>query len=167
MENTKNNIKAREALVAYDELVRATGRVNALLENQLQSFDLTMSQFRVLEEVKRHGPMNYKGLGEMLVCTGGNITHLAVNLESRGLAITQADTRDARKKVLHLTPEGEKLMAKIFPLRVKLVRAQMSALNSREQQTLRRLCQKLGDGDVLKFMSEITRWDVKQVEVEV
>jgi hypothetical protein len=35
----------------------------------------------------------------------------------------------------------------------------MSALNNREQETLRRLCQKLGDGDPVKFVLELTAVD--------
>jgi MarR family transcriptional regulator, 2-MHQ and catechol-resistance regulon repressor len=163
-ENTKNNRKAQGALDAYAELMQATDRVNALLDRQFESFDLTTSQFRVLEAVKDNGPLSYTGIAEKLVCTGGNITHLAANLEQRGLALLKADTRDTRKKMVHLTPEGEKLMARIFPVRTKLVRAQMSALGNREQETLRRLCRKLGEGDVLKFVSEMTRWDVEEME---
>ena len=163
-ENTKNNRKNQGAMDAYSELIHATDRVNALLENQLQSFELTTSQFRVLEAVRDHGPMSYTGLGEKLLCTGGNITHLALNLEQRGLALLKADARDTRKKMVHLTPEGEKLLGKLFPLRAKLVRAQMSTLADREQETLRRLCRKLGEGDVLKFVSEMTRWDAEEME---
>ncbi len=166
-ENTKNNRKTRGALDAYTELIQATDKMNALLDRQLESFELTTNQFRVLEEVKRHGSLSFTGLGERLICTGGNITHLAGHLERRGLTILEADARDARKRMVRLTAEGEKLMAKIYPLRAKVVRAQMSTLGNREQETLRRLCRKLVEGDAVKFVNEMTRWDAEEMEAGV
>jgi hypothetical protein len=38
----------------------------------------------------------------------------------------------------------------------------MRALHGREQLTLSRLCRKLREGDVLKFVSEITHEDVEE-----
>jgi hypothetical protein len=40
-----------------------------------------------------------------------------------------------------------------------MVRAQMCALNYSQQQALSRLCQKLVEGDAMRFVLEITRPD--------
>jgi hypothetical protein len=47
------------------------------------------------------------------------------------------------------------LIAEAFPLHAMLVRAQMSVLDVREQETLCRLCRKLSQGDPGRFILEL------------
>jgi len=61
--------------------------------------------------------------------------------------------------MIHVTTEGKKLLVKILPMRAKLIRAQMAVLGKGEQEELARLCKKLGTGDVLKFVRELTTVD--------
>ena len=37
----------------------------------------------------------------------------------------------------------------------------MRAINAREQESLSRICRKLREGDVVRFISEMTHWDVE------
>jgi hypothetical protein len=45
---------------------------------------------------------------------------------------------------IHLTPRGRALIARVFPKHVEAVVKEMSALDPREQEALRRICRKLG-----------------------
>lgn len=156
---SKKEGKTGRALGSYLSLVRATEAVQALLRRQLMSFDLTMSQFQALETLLHLGPTTQKLLGEKVLCGESNMTVVTGNLEARGLVVRRGHEKDRRKVGVHLTPEGHALIAKVFPLHVKLVRAQMSALNDREQKTLRRLCSKLGHGNPWKFLLEMSKFD--------
>jgi hypothetical protein len=49
----------------------------------------------------------------------------------------------------------------ILPRHAKVVKAFMRALMGREQLSLSRLCNKLRERDVLKFVSEMTHEDVE------
>jgi|SRR5271170_4319007 len=160
----KAESETERALSAYLALVRASESVVALLRRQLMSFDLTMSQFQALEALLHLGPMNQRALGEKLFSSESNMTVVTGNLVARGLVTRQGHEKDRRKVMVHLTPEGQKLIAKVFPKHVRVVRAQMSALNTREQDTLRRLCKKLGHGNPMKFLVEMTRVDSDGVE---
>jgi len=108
--------------------------------------------------------MSQKLLGEKLLCSESNVTVVVGNLEARGLVTRQGHEQDRRKVMVHLTGKGQKLVAQAFPKHVKLIRAQMSALNTREQDTLRRLCKKLGHGNPMKFVLEMTRVDSEEVQ---
>jgi MarR family transcriptional regulator, 2-MHQ and catechol-resistance regulon repressor len=164
MAASKAESETEQTLSSYLALVRATESVLALLRRQLMSFDLSMSQFQALEALLHLGPMSQKLLGEKLLCGESNMTVVTGNLEARGLVIRKGHEKDRRKVVVHLTPEGQKLIAKVFPLHVKVIRAQMSALNARERDTLRRLCTKLGHGNPMKFLLEMSRFDSDEVE---
>ena len=161
---SKAESETEQVLSSYLALVRATESVGALLRRQLMSFDLTMSQFHVLEALLHLGPMSQKLLGEKLLCSESNVTVVVGNLEARGLVTRQGHEQDRRKVMVHLTGKGQKLVAQAFPKHVKLIRAQMSALNTREQDTLRRLCKKLGHGNPMKFVLEMTRVDSEEVQ---
>jgi MarR family 2-MHQ and catechol resistance regulon transcriptional repressor len=154
----------QRALGAYANLVHAAESVNVLLGRQLDSFGLTMGQFRVLEGLLHAGPMSQVALSERLLCGHSNIVFLIGNLEKRGLVVRRAHERDKRSRMVHLTPGGQKLIARVFPLHADLIRAQMSALMNREQETLRRLCEKLGRGDPVRFALTLMRMDADEGE---
>jgi hypothetical protein len=58
-----------------------------------------------------------------------------------------------------LTDAGKNLAGEILPKRAKVLRAKMCVLRKHEQEHLDRLCQKLAQGDAVKFMMEITLED--------
>jgi len=151
--------RAQRALDAYRNMVRATESLGALLSRQLATFGLTLSQFELLAALLQGGPLSQAELVEALLSSNSNMNLVTGNLHKRGLVVRRAHERDRRKVMVHLTPAGQKLIAKVFPRHCKVVRARMSALLDREQETLRRLCEKLDLGNVMKFVSELTAVD--------
>jgi MarR family 2-MHQ and catechol resistance regulon transcriptional repressor len=152
---------------AYRNLVRATESVSLLLVRQMDSFGLTMSQFRVLEMLLHEGPMSQARLSEKLFREESNISVTTTNLVKGGLVARQTNEERRRKVTIRLTSEGQKLISKVYPLHANVVRAQMAALNGREQETLRRLCRTLAGGDPVKFLLEIRKlevWDEDEPE---
>ncbi len=150
------------ALAAYSHLADALGRLNQLLENQLRGFDLTPGQFQVLETLAREGPMNQAQLAAHTWRTDGDVYQVLKRLTRRGLVVRRAHDTDGRKRQVHLTPEGRKLISRVLPLREQVIRARMSVLKKREQQNLARLCQKLAEGDPVKFMLQLTSEDATE-----
>lgn len=66
--------------------------------------------------------------------------------------------------VIRLTMEGEALIANVFRKHAKVVKAQMRALEGREQQSLSKLCGKLRRGDMKRFVEELMMDDVEGEE---
>jgi MarR family 2-MHQ and catechol resistance regulon transcriptional repressor len=85
-------------------------------------------------------------LGEKLLRSGGNITLVIDNLEKHGLVRRERQTEDRRTIVIHLTPKGLRLIKRVFPGHAKMILKEMSQLEPKEQEDLRRLCRKLGTG---------------------
>jgi MarR family 2-MHQ and catechol resistance regulon transcriptional repressor len=148
------------ALGAYNQLSAALASLNQLLENQLYGFNLTTGQLQVLEAVLRRGPMNQAELAAHTWRTDGDIYQVLQRLTRRGLVVRRAHETDGRKRTVHLTPEGRKLITKVLPLREGVIRARMSVLTKREQLHLERICRKLAEGDPVKFVLQLTREDV-------
>jgi MarR family 2-MHQ and catechol resistance regulon transcriptional repressor len=151
--------RTQRAVNAYRDLRRAAAKLTVLHDKQLRGFQLTATQYDLLEALLYAGPATLTEIAERILCTQSNATVVAANCVKRGWIVLRTQANDRRKLRVHLTPEGRRLIATVFPLYAKMVRAQMCALNYSQQQALSRLCQKLAEGDAVRFVLEITRPD--------
>jgi MarR family 2-MHQ and catechol resistance regulon transcriptional repressor len=156
MTAAKIDPKTEAAVTAYRQLRRAADTLGHLLGQQLTSFGVSPGQFRVLEALLVNGPMRQDKLGKEIFYDPRSMRYLTASLEKDVLIAKLRDQEDRRFPMVHLTPQGRSLITKLFPRQAKLIRAQMIALGAREQGMLKRLCEKLADGDVNRFVREIT-----------
>jgi MarR family 2-MHQ and catechol resistance regulon transcriptional repressor len=140
-EGTQKEVRA---LDAWLKLVRATESLGARLMEREAFGDLTPQQFGVLECLYHRGPMRPGELSAKLLKSGGNITLVVDNLEKRGLVRRQRDSDDRRAVVVSLTDEGRERIGRLFPRHAADIVEEMSILTAEEQETLGRLCRKLG-----------------------
>jgi MarR family 2-MHQ and catechol resistance regulon transcriptional repressor len=132
------------ALNAYINLARASDSLLGRMSVELERNGLTMGQFGVLETLLHLGPMCQRTLGQKLLRSGGNITLVVDNLEKHGWVRRERQRNDRRKIVIHLTPQGRKLIEGVFPEHAQAIKKEMSVLEPQEQESLRRICRKLG-----------------------
>ena len=166
MAESRTAKRTQRAVDAYRDLRRAVAKLAVLHDNQLRGFELTATQFALLEALLCDGPATLTEIAGKILCTQSNATVVAGNCARRGWIALRDHESDRRKLKAHLTPEGRRLIARVFPLYAKMVRAQMCALSFAQQEVLSRLCQKLEEGDVLRFVLEITRGDWGDEEYE-
>ena len=134
------------ALNAYIKLTRATSSVAARLSRQLADKGLTPTQLGVLEALLHLGPLGQRVIGEKLLMSGGNITTVVDNLERRGLVRRERSGDDRRNVTAHLTTDGRRLIARVFPGHAAAIVEAFSVLTAAEQVELARLTKKLGLG---------------------
>ena len=174
--------KSSRAFEAYIDLMDTADMMREKMSRQLRIWNMTMMQFRVMETIYRYGPQYQQELSRKFACSKQNVGRVIKSLvacgclrrEASRLAAASAEAdpstpvgrsgcrsssdRHGRQVVLvRLTEEGEKLIAYVFARHRKVVKAEMRALEGREQQTLSRLCRKLKEGDFLKFFKEVRR----------
>lgn len=154
----------KRAAATYAALACVCQALNQLLENQLRGYGLTMSQFRVLRELLLKGTQTLADLAAEMSRYESDVYVVLRNLGKNGLVTRRAHESDRRKFSIYLTPAGGELIRQIVPLQANIIHARMSMLGSREQETLRRLCEKLEDVDMLKFVLEFTRDDDEESE---
>lgn len=142
--HAKGSAVQMRALDAFIKLMRAANSASAVLQHNLDTYDLTVSQFGVLEALFHRGPMSLSELGRKILRSGGNMTLVASNLEKRGLVRRDRSSEDRRVMHMMLTAKGERLIQAVWPRHVELLVQGMSVLAPAEQEELARLCKKLG-----------------------
>jgi MarR family 2-MHQ and catechol resistance regulon transcriptional repressor len=141
----KGSRREVSALNAYIKLMRAAESVESRRGPAYAETGLTVSQFGVLEALFHLGPLQQTALGQKLLKSGGNITMVVDNLEKRGL-VRRRRGDDRRCVQVRLTPAGRVLIRRIFPRHVASIVEEMAVLNMAEQETLGRLCRRVGLG---------------------
>ena len=132
------------ALDAWIKFTRAADSFGARLAAHHTCSDLTVSQFGVLEALHHLGPLRQGEISAKLLRSGGNITLVVDHLEARGLVQRRRELEDRRVVTVSLTEAGKTLIAELFPEHVQAIVEEMSVLTADEQETLGRLCRKLG-----------------------
>ena len=132
------------ALNTFIKLTRAVDAFGSRLVRHNSIGDLTPTQFGVLESLHHLGPLKQGEICAKLLRSGGDITMVVDNLEKRGLVRRERDEADRRVVIVSLTQSGKKLIGALFPHHVRAVVEEMSVLTADEQETLGRLCRKLG-----------------------
>lgn len=140
----RGSLTERRALDAYIKLARAAGAAEGRINRHLGDVGLTISQFGVLEALHHLGPLNQGQLATKLLKSSGNLTLVVDNLVKRGLVERSRHPDDRRVVTVALLPAGERLIAGLFPRHVERVVEAFACLGPEEQETLARLCRKLG-----------------------
>jgi DNA-binding MarR family transcriptional regulator len=171
--------KTDRAFRGYMELLDTADWLKAELRVPLASFDVTLAELRVLHLLYREGALPVAEVARRRNCKWNNSVVMIARMESRGwmrrkvvtlppveferahLANSMRDVerRGRRLTVVGLTAPGKKFMRNLLPNHSKLVKSLMRVLHAREQDSLFRICRKLREGDVLKFVHEITHWE--------
>lgn len=77
--------------------------------------------------------------------------------QSHPPAAKEAEPRNGRRvQVVGLTAAGKRFLPDVLPTHAKWVKSLLRVLDVREQDTLSRICRKLREGDVVKFVRGIT-----------
>lgn len=140
---TKDELRA---LNAYINLVRASEAILSVTAAQLACHKLTVSQMGVLDALFHLGPMHQTALAKKILKSNGNLTFVLDNLEKQGLVARKRDPRDRRCIMVNLTTEGRHKIEEVLPAHAKGVTSFLARLSPKEQETLRALTRKLGEG---------------------
>lgn len=132
------------ALDTYIKLWRASNAVDTTVNQHLSDFDLTTSQFGVLEALYHLGPLQPGELGTKILKTSGNMTLVIDNLVKRGLVERRRREDDRRCIDVYLTDSGSALVETIWPRHVAGIVDAFDVLTAEEQQQLGGLCRTLG-----------------------
>ncbi len=131
-------------LNTYTKLMRAAESVTSRVHRPLATYDLTISQFGVLEALYHKGPLCQRDIAAKILKSTGNITMVIDNLEKRGVVRRERDIEDRRYLTVHLTTQGSELIAQVFTRIEAVICSEMMTLTPQEQELLGVLCKKLG-----------------------
>jgi len=136
------------ALDAWVKLNRGLEPVQARLQARLAEAGLPERPRGVLAALLHLGPMCQRELGKKLLRGDSNMTAVLETLERDGMVRRTRRAEDRRQVLVELTPRGRERIESVFPDHVREILAAMKALTSAEQETLAKLCKKLGLGNL-------------------
>lgn len=110
----------------------------------IKEYNLTFSQFMVLEALYNKGDMSVGEVRERILSSVGTIPLIVNNLVKKNYIERLSDENDRRVCILHLTKEGRDLIEKIIPVNEAMIVQSMDVLNQKEREQLLYLLKKLG-----------------------
>jgi MarR family 2-MHQ and catechol resistance regulon transcriptional repressor len=124
--------------------MRASEKITAVTHQHLTAYNLSVSQFAVMEALYHLGPLCQREIGRKILKSHGNITTVINNLEKRNLIKRRRNHEDRRYYSVTLTALGAQLFEEVFPQHVAGIVRGFNPLTPSEQHELARLCRKLG-----------------------
>lgn len=122
-------------------------RVSQIYDQALEDYDLTITQFGLLNQLRQQDGITIGALAERLVMDPTTLTRNLRPLERRGLMVSAPDPSDRRSRSLHLTEKGRATFREAHPgwqaaqaqVEQRLGAAETKALNAALDQLLERL----------------------------
>lgn len=121
----------------------ANKKVFLKLNKIFNAYELSSSQFAVLESLYHSGPQSIAEIKERILISGGNITVVIINLEKKGLVKSQKDEGDRRRKIISLTCTGERLIEPVFMEHLDMLNATFTVFNHDEKKFLIKMFNKI------------------------
>src|SRR6266487_3631524 len=125
-------------------MMKAHRALERLATRSIESSEVGLSDFAVLEMLLHKGPQPVNEIGRRIELTSGAITTAVDRLESRGLVAREAHPSDRRARIVRLTAAGEQQAAKIFASHKAAMDSAARGLSKTERATLIELLRKLG-----------------------
>src|SRR5436189_5212450 len=125
-------------------IMKAHRTVQRLATRSIESSEVGLSDFAVMEMLLHKGPQPVNEIGRRVELTSGAITTAVDRLESRDLVTREAHPSDRRARIVRLTAAGEKQAARIFADHKAAMDRAASGLSKTERATLIELVKKLG-----------------------
>jgi MarR family transcriptional regulator, 2-MHQ and catechol-resistance regulon repressor len=143
--NNLQSLKGGSGVHVFLVLWKAARAVEAYAEHSIAELEMCGSDFAVLEALLHKGPLPINEIGKKVLLTSGSITVAVDRLESKALVERRASGTDRRAKIVHLTKEGRKLIARVYADHADDMEQLVSAsLSKAERETLIRLLKKIG-----------------------
>lgn len=82
----------------------------------LAAYELSSAQYRVLDLVNHHQPLSSAELSRLAGMDSGAMARMIDRLASKSIVERKADAKDARSRVLTLSPKGKRIIAEVCAL---------------------------------------------------
>ena len=131
------------------ELVKALKKTNSEILKQeseiVRKYNITPSQYGVLECLYIKGDMCISELIKKLISTSGTMTVIVKNLEKMKYVTKSINLNDKRYFMVHLTQSGRELVEKLLPEHMKQLNEFASIFTEQDKTELLRILYKVKD----------------------
>ncbi|MGT2933576.1 MarR family winged helix-turn-helix transcriptional regulator [Streptococcus catagoni] len=121
---------------------KAFRTIDTKVSESFRTYELTNTQFAVLDVLKAKGTMKIGELINSMLATSGNMTVVIKNMEKKGWIKRHTCPNDKRAFLVTLTDQGQAIIDKALPDHIARVEEAFSVLTEEEQEELIRLLKK-------------------------
>lgn len=114
---------------------------------QVEVPELTKPQYAVLRAVQADPGLEQATLTAAAVSTKATLAELLQRLERRGLIERRGDPRDRRRRFVHLTPDGARVLEATEPVAARVNAAFTGRLRPEDHRRLLELLGRMSSGD--------------------
>ena len=125
-------------------LARCHRALSQIAEHSIEDAGLGLTDFAALEALLHKGPLTITEIQGRVLLASGSMTAAVDRLEKKDLIKRGPAPSDRRAKVLHLTPEGKRVVETAFRRHAAELESAMAVLNPSEKRQLYALIKKLG-----------------------
>jgi MarR family 2-MHQ and catechol resistance regulon transcriptional repressor len=125
-------------------LMKAHRALERLAVQSIESLEVCLSDFAILELLLHKGPQPVNEIGRRIALTSGAITTAVDRLETRGLVTREAHETDRRARIVRLTARGDEQARNVFAGHKAAMDSAASGLSKAERTVLIELLRKLG-----------------------
>src|SRR5438552_17839628 len=125
-------------------LMKAHRTLQRLATRSIESAEVGLSDFAVMEMLLHKGPQIVNEIGRRIERTSGAITTAVDRLEARGLVTREAHESDRRARIVRLTARGKAEAVKVFGVHKTAMDIAASGLSKTQRAQLIQLLRTLG-----------------------
>jgi DNA-binding MarR family transcriptional regulator len=129
-------------------LSRSARKLDKFFENYLSDLNLTSNEYAILNSVYNSESTTPSEIVSFLNMDKGYVTRQVVNLEKKGLIKRVDNKKDRRSYSLKLTNKGENILPELIECSFETNRQLKSLLTEKEQMSLLKILQKVGNSDI-------------------
>ncbi len=134
----------KEYLKLTTVLFRAMQNVEAVIKNDISSYQLNTSEFGVLELLYNRGKQPIQSIASKLLMANSSMTYVIDKLENKKMISRTTDEVDRRITMIDLTKEGHQFFSSIFPNHVNTLSQIYQSLSQEELANLIDSLKKVG-----------------------
>lgn len=174
---SRRKARVGRAWGVYLELSETAEWMERKLRAPLSVFGLTREEFRLMLMLYRGGPISIGEGADRLGRFASNVGETIRRAEEFGWVRTEASSRPPaelketrlpkarrgkprrglRVRSVSLTEQGERLIGNVLPRQEQIVKSLLVEMNSREMDSLVRICRKVRGSELLPFWGEVSR----------
>lgn len=129
-------------LAIFIKMSRIINQINNNTSRIVGKYDLTLSQFAVLEVLYHKGELTIGEVQKKILSSTGTMPVIVKNLEKRQYLTRTQSPNDKRQFILSLTKEGLAVISKVYPINEEMILHEFSMLTVDEQKILFNLLRK-------------------------
>lgn len=143
LERRSYGLRTDKSMKTFMQLIRSFHKMRTKEINYLQSHNLTIQQFTVLEVLYHKGNLNIGSITKITMSTPGNTTVVVKNLKRDDWITSLKDDNDKRASILSITNKGKEIIENIFPQHAENINDYFSVLDNEELDVLYTLLKKV------------------------